>query len=195
MRSTAAGHSTHDAQSHSPSLAEVSSLPPPRHKHYISKARTLDYQPNFPKPLPHSARFKARRLRPKAPRLCLEAPQLPRRQEPSSWDKSTDSQDRGKVGLGGAAGLGLGVGVPVSLHVLLHSRPELAQGRRERGTGWSSRMLPLAVGPRAKGERGVTGVRVLTWQLGSVVARLGLGSQRWPLSAPIAEGPSAEKPG
>ena len=88
--------------------------------------------------------------------------------------------------------MGLRVGGPVSLHVLLHSWPELAQGRRERRAGWSLGMLPRTARERGKG---VTGVKVLTWQLGSVVARLGLGSQRWPLSAPIAEGPPAKKPG
>lgn len=154
MRSTRPGTRTHDAQSHSHSHTEVFSLPLPRHKLYTSKARTLGYQPNFPKPPPHSACFKARSLCPKAPRLCLEAPWLPRRQAPSSWDKSTASQDPGKMRLGGAAGLGLGVGGPVSLHVLLHSWPELAQGRGERRAGWSLGMLPLALRPRARGERG-----------------------------------------
>lgn len=48
--------------------------------------------------------------------------------------------------------------------------------------------------PRERGE-GVTGVSVLTWQLGSVVARLGLGSQQWPLSEPIAEGPASREAG
>lgn len=59
--------------------------------------------------------------------------------------------------------MGLGVGGPVSLHVLLHSWPKLPQGRRERGVGWSLGMLLLALGLRARGERGVTEVSVLTW--------------------------------
>lgn len=142
------GTRPHDAQNHTHSHTLESSLPPPRHELRISKARTLATGPTSRRPFPtrHPQRHPVCAPRPHALSGSAQGPQ---EQAPSSWGKLTAFGDPPKVGLGRAAGIGRGRGGPVSPHVLLHSWPELAHGRRKRGDG--ACVLPLAFGQREKG--------------------------------------------